>query len=42
MTASNHAMELTATRCAFTFYMTKKFSFRLALGVGSRNSSYSR
>jgi hypothetical protein len=39
---SNQALELTATRCAFTFSMIKTFSPQLTLGSGSRSSAYSR
>jgi hypothetical protein len=39
---SNHALELTATRCVSTFAMTKPFNSHLTLGVGSRSSAPSR
>lgn len=39
---SNQAMELTASRTAFTFHMTRLLSPPLALGSVSRSSSYSR
>ncbi len=40
--ASNQAMERTATRCAFTFSIIKTFSLRAALALGGRRSSCSR
>ena len=38
----NHAMERTATRCAFAFSMTKTFSPRATIAPGGRRSSNSR
>jgi hypothetical protein len=40
--ASNHALEPTASRAAFTFPMIKPLSVYLTLGVGSRSSYCSR
>jgi hypothetical protein len=40
--ASNQTMERTATRCAFTLYITRTHSLRATLAVGGRRSSYSR
>jgi len=42
MKTPNHALELTPTRCAITFSMTKTSSLHLTLGVGSRSSAFSR
>ena len=39
---SNHAMERTATRCAFTFCVTTTLSFQATLALGGRRSSLSR
>jgi hypothetical protein len=39
---SNHAMERTATRCAFAFGMAMTLSLRPTLGLGGRRSSLSR
>src|SRR5882724_6003049 len=39
---SNHAMERTATRRAFTLEMSKSLSLRAALALGGRRSSCSR
>jgi len=42
MCGSNHAMEPTATRRAFTFCVTSTFPLRPMLASGGRRSSYSR
>jgi len=39
---SNHAMERTATRRAFTLEMSKSLSPRATLALGGRRSSLSR
>ena len=39
---SNQSVELTATRRAFTFYMTKTFSLRATLALGGGSSLLSR
>ena len=39
---SNHALELTAARCMFTFSMATFFPPDLPLGFGGRSSAYSR
>jgi hypothetical protein len=41
-TASNHGVERTATRCAFTFFVTKTSPLRAELALGGRRSLYSR
>jgi hypothetical protein len=38
----NQAMERTATRCVFTFQMTKPLSLLATLAPGGRRSSLSR
>jgi hypothetical protein len=40
--ASNQSVQLTATRCAFTFQMTKTFSLRSTLALGGGSSLLSR
>ena len=42
MKSSNHSVELTATRCAFTFQMAETLSFRAALAPGGGSSLLSR
>jgi hypothetical protein len=39
---SNHAVERTATRCAFTFFVANTLSLRAERGPGGRRSLYSR
>jgi len=40
--SSNPSVELTATRCAFTFQMTKTLSLRATLASGGGSSLLSR
>jgi hypothetical protein len=40
--ASNQSVELTATRFAFTFSMTKTLSLRATLALGGGSSLHSR
>jgi hypothetical protein len=38
----NQALEVTATRCAITFFMIKSFNSHFGLGSSSRTSACSR